>query len=203
MILVKVINEKSFSLKILEKETKKVTFAEGEVTEISTVKEEVGKKGKEEGQKEVKGKGGKDSVLSRQDFNKVLDEHVALLKNRFRNERERNKARYGIESSDEDEDVEEVEDFSDDEEEEDDGVREHVDQIPFEKDVAMQQVMKRDEEADSEEDEDSDEEFYDERKSTKSNRVSEDFQREFSYLNRLDKRPWPIQKFSLWQERQN
>ena len=158
-----------------------MTFAEGEVTEITTTKEEVGKKKEEKGKEGKEGKGGKDSVFQRQDFNKVLDEHVALLKNRFKAERERNKARYGIESSDEDEDVEEVEEFSDEEEEEDDGVREYVEPIPFEKDIAMQQVMKKDEEADSAEEEESDDELFDDRRSIKSTRVSEGLERGFSY----------------------
>jgi len=149
---------------------KKVTFVEGEVMEISTKKEEPGKT---EPKKDEKGGKAKDSVLKNQEFNKVLDEHVALLKRRFKNERERNKVRYGIESSDEDEDVEEVEEFSDDEkeEEEDDSVREHLDPIPFEKDIAMQETMKRDLE-DTEESESEDEEI-DDRRSIKSTRTGQ------------------------------
>jgi len=148
---------------------KKVTFAEGEVMEISTKKEEPGKT---EAKKDEKGGKAKDSVLKNQEFNKVLDEHVALLKKRFKNERERNKVRYGIESSDEDEDVEEVEDFSDEEkEEEGDGVREHLDQIPFEKDVAMQETMKRD--LEDTEESDSEDEDYDDLRSIKSTRTGQ------------------------------
>jgi len=78
---------------------------------------------------------------------------VDFLKDKFRAERERNKAKYGVHSSDEEEEeesIEEVDSF-------DDENKEFVERIPWEKDYAAHVVVDENKESSSEPDDDEDE----------------------------------------------
>jgi len=132
------------------KDNKKVTFGENKVIEMESSKPKNDSKKKKEANieppkpkaKEVmpdpipKNKPtGKDSILSKKDFQKVLDQHIAMLKEKHRDEREANRKKYNMPDSDEEEEIEEVSD--------DEPFVETVERLKYEEDIAMKQLMER------------------------------------------------------------
>ncbi len=122
------------TLQIIFLVKKKVVPKIEKTSEIVTTKEELIT---EENPK--KKTGVKDSVYKRNDFQKVLDQHISFLKDKFKSEREKNKNKYGI-ASDDDEDEEEVEEEEDVEEVDsfDDENKVYVEKIPYSEDFNAQ-----------------------------------------------------------------